>query len=188
MSRDGFWEIMRVINMLKREKKERERAAAREARQQELERKHRERQVRQQELERKRREREAARIAKQREKELIKQNVKVQNPRVFEQNVANKLKQLGFATYMTKTTGDQGVDVLATKNGMNFAIQCKLYSHSVGNKAVQEVCAGRAFYRCHYAVVVSNADFTLGAWRLARATEVILLKDDELYKLLEYTI
>lgn len=173
MSRWGATDaLIRCINMIERDKKRREREAAMVARQQERE--------------RKQREREAIRAAKQREKELIMQNAKIQSPRQFERNVANRLNQLGFSTLLTKTTGDQGVDVLATKNNMNFAIQCKLYSHPVGNKAVQEVCAGRAFYRCDYAVVVSNADFTLSAWQCARAADVILLKDDELYKLLEY--
>lgn len=191
MSRSGMYSaLMQVMNMYERDRKQREREAARLERQQEAERKRREREAarleRQQEAERKRQEKEEARVAKHREKELIRQNPKIRNPREFELNVAVKLKELGFATCLTKTTGDQGVDVLATKNNMNFAIQCKLYSHPVGNKAVQEVCAGRAFYRCHYAVVVSNADFTLGAWQCARATEVILLKEDELHKLLEY--
>ena len=187
MSRDPLYTLM---NMLARAETQREREAERLERQRNAERKRREReaakQVRQQEAARKRREREETRAAKQREKELIRQNPKIRNPREFELNVAVKLKELGFATCLTKTTGDQGVDVLASKNNMNFAIQCKLYSHPVGNKAVQEVCAGRAFYRCHYAVVVSNADFTLGAWQCARATEVILLKENELHKLLEY--
>ena len=190
MSRDPLLGFLRLMNAIERDNKRREREEARAAKQREDEKKRREREFmkleRQRDAERKRREREDARAAKQREKELIRQNPKIRNPREFELNVAVKLKELGFATCLTKTTGDQGVDVLATKNNMNFAIQCKLYSHPVGNKAVQEVCAGRAFYRCHYAVVVSNADFTLGAWQCARATEVILLKEDELHKLLEY--
>ena len=190
MSRDPLLGFLRLMNAIERDNKRREREEARAAKQREDEKKRREREFmkleRQRDAERKRREREDARAAKQREKELIRQNPKIRNPREFELNVAVKLKELGFATCLTKTTGDQGVDVLATKNNMNFAIQCKLYSHPVGNKAVQEVSAGRAFYRCHYAVVVSNADFTLGAWQCARATEVILLKEDELHKLLEY--
>lgn len=116
-----------------------------------------------------------------------KQQIDIKNPKDFEKKVANDLKQLGFSTYTTKATGDQGVDVLATKNDINFAIQCKLYSHPVGNKAVQEVCAGRDFYRCDYAVVVTNASFTKSARQCAKATDVILLNDNQLAELLKYT-
>ena len=116
----------------------------------------------------------------------LKQQIDIKNPKDFEKKVANDLKQLGFSTYTTKATGDQGVDVLATKNDINFAIQCKLYSHPVGNKAVQEVCAGRDFYRCDYAVVVTNASFTKAARQCAKATDVILLNDNQLDELLKY--
>ena len=117
---------------------------------------------------------------------IDKQQTEIKNPKDFETKVANDLKQLGFSTHMTKATGDQGVDVLATKNDIKFAIQCKLYSHPVGNKAVQEVCAGRDFYRCDYAVVVTNASFTKAARQCAKATDVILLNDNQLDELLKY--
>ncbi len=107
-------------------------------------------------------------------------------PLDYEKNIANKLKQLGFNARTTKSTGDQGADVLASKDGVSFAIQCKMYSKPVGNKAVQEANAGRDFYKKDYGVVVSNAGFTKSARQAAHACGIILLNDNQLDDLLEY--
>lgn len=109
------------------------------------------------------------------------------NPLEYEKYVSACLKDLGFKARPTKASGDQGADVLAEKNGVSFAIQCKKYSSPVGNKAVQEANAGRDFYKCDYGVVVSNAGFTKSAKQAANACKIILLNDTRLEKLLEYT-
>ncbi len=110
-----------------------------------------------------------------------------EKPLDYERYVSDSLKNLGFTARTTKASGDQGADVLAEKNGVSFAIQCKMYSKPVGNKAVQEANAGRDFYKKDYGVVVSNAKFTKSAQQAASACGVILLNDNMLDKLLEYT-
>ena len=62
--------------------------------------------------------------------------------------------------YTTKTTGDYGVDLLAEKDSVTYAIQCKCYSSSVGNKAVQEAFSGKSYYNCMVACVMTNNFFT----------------------------
>ncbi|OOY09330.1 restriction endonuclease [Thioclava sp. F36-7] len=64
----------------------------------------------------------------------------------FEYWVADSLRRLGWSVETTSGSGDQGIDVLATFRDRKLAIQCKRYSGSVGNKAIQEAYAGRAFY------------------------------------------
>ena len=108
------------------------------------------------------------------------------NPLDYEKQIANKLKQLGFNAHATKGSGDQGADVLADKKGVKFAIQCKMYSKPVGNKAVQEANAARDFYKCNYAVVVTNAGYTKSARQAANACDVILLNENQLNKLDNY--
>lgn len=63
----------------------------------------------------------------------------------------------------TPASGDYGVDVLATKDGVKYAVQCKLYSSPVGNHAVHEAFAGCAYYKCDKAVVLTNNEFTKAA-------------------------
>lgn len=104
----------------------------------------------------------------------------------YEKQICLKLKEMGFNARTTKATGDQGTDVLAEKDGVSFAIQCKMYSKPVGNKAVQEANAGRDFYQKDYGVVVSNATFTKAARQAANACGIILLNENQLDELLKY--
>lgn len=119
---------------------------------------------------------------------LTKQNnTHTETPQQYEVRICTNLKKLGFESKTTKGSGDQGADVLASKNGVSFAIQCKKYSKPVGNKAVQEANAGRDFYKKDYGVVVSNAGFTKSARQAAHACGIILLNDNQLDDLLKYT-
>jgi hypothetical protein len=65
-------------------------------------------------------------------------------PNEFETFCAEELKRIGWNARVTMQSRDQGVDVVAEKNGVRVVIQCKLYARPVGNKAVQEAAAARA--------------------------------------------
>jgi HJR/Mrr/RecB family endonuclease len=101
----------------------------------------------------------------------------------FENSIKIKLEEIGFAISMTPITGDQGVDIIATRNGQKYAIQCKSYSGQVGNAAVQEVIAGKIFYDCDYACVITNSNFTPSAYQLAAKAEVIMCANENLESL-----
>ncbi|MCR9148229.1 MAG: restriction endonuclease [Rhodobacteraceae bacterium] len=93
----------------------------------------------------------------------------------FEHWVANSLKHFGWDAAATNGAGDQGVDVIAKKQGVSVGIQCKLYSSNVGNKAVQEIIAARGFFDLDYGCVISNAGYTQSAQDLACKSEIKLL-------------
>ena len=79
----------------------------------------------------------------------------------FEHRCAELLRYRGFhKVTVTKGSGDQGIDILAQKNGLKYGIQCKYYSHPVGNQAIQEAYAGADFYDCDAAMVMTNNTFT----------------------------
>ena len=93
----------------------------------------------------------------------------------FEQFIASLLCKLGYKNVeVTRGSGDQGVDVLAEKDDIRYAIQCKCYSSDLGNTPVQEVNTGKVIYHCHVGVVVTNRYFTQGAKDAANATGVLL--------------
>lgn len=95
---------------------------------------------------------------------------------VYFENVACELlRENGFQNIkMTKTSNDYGIDITAEKDGISYAIQCKCYSSPVGNKAIQEAYAGKEFYKCMIAVVLTNSTFTKNAVETANATQVLL--------------
>lgn len=93
----------------------------------------------------------------------------------FEAYVALVLEDNGFKhVEITKGSGDQGVDILAERNGKTYAVQCKNYAGAVGNFAVQEAYAGAQFYGCDVAAVICPGTFTRGAKELAESTGVAL--------------
>ena len=93
----------------------------------------------------------------------------------FEYFCAGLLEKRGYKD-VEVTTGsrDYGVDILAKKDGISFAIQCKCYSTPVGVKAVQEAYAGRDYYDCMIGVVLTNQYFTAPAVEAAAKLKILL--------------
>ena len=90
------------------------------------------------------------------------------------------LQEAGWNVEQTQASNDQGVDLIAQIEDLKVCIQCKRYRNPVGNKAVQEVIAGKAFYNGTHAVVVSSAGFTKAAKNLAESADVLLISDTDL--------
>lgn len=102
----------------------------------------------------------------------------------FELWCSGLLKKDGFTDVeITPASRDQGVDIIACKDGLKYAIQCKCYSHDLGNSPVQEVNAGKMFYRCHIGVVMTNRYFTQGAKAAAEATCTLLWDRDKIFQM-----
>lgn len=106
----------------------------------------------------------------------------------FERWCASRLIKIGFNNVeVTPGSNDQGVDIIAEKESIKYAIQCKCYSHDLGNKPVQEVFAGKNMYDCHVGVVMTNRYFTAGAKALAQKTGVLLWDRDKIIELIRLT-
>lgn len=106
----------------------------------------------------------------------------------FEHWCADLIRKNGFINVeVTRGSGDQGVDVLAEKDGIHYAIQCKCYTGNLGNTPIQEVHAGKAMYNCQIGVVMTNRYFTAGAKELAEKTGVLLWDRDKISALLDKT-
>ncbi len=115
------------------------------------------------------------------EAKFSKIDLDLMSPFDFEQFVADLFKKMGYNSYKTKNSGDQGVDVIAEKVGEKIAIQVKhFFQNSVGNKAIQEVVTGRKFYKAQKCMVITNSTFTKAARELAKANDVTLWDGDTL--------
>ena len=93
----------------------------------------------------------------------------------FEHWVATKLRTFGWDASVTKSGGDQGIDVIAEKNGLQIGIQCKRFSNRCGNKAVQEAVAGARYYGLQNVAVLATSGFTQSAINLAESCDCVLL-------------
>lgn len=103
----------------------------------------------------------------------------------YEEAIFNHLVQAGYNCLLTARTGDQGVDIIVNVGEEKVAIQCKLYTGSVGNEAVQQVSTGAKYYKCTQSCVVTNSSYTTSAHDLARSSGVRLLRHEELIGYLE---
>lgn len=104
----------------------------------------------------------------------------------FENYCIAILQRIGYANiHGTAASGDQGVDIVAEKDGIKYAIQCKRYTSKLDNTPVQEIFAGKQYYGCDVAVVLTNNYFTDGAQDLASRTGVRLWDRTELNRMIE---
>lgn len=107
----------------------------------------------------------------------------------FEHYCADLLRDNGFLDVeVTQESGDHGVDILARKDDITYAIQCKCYSsNSVGNDAVQQANAGKSIYEKDIAVVLTNQYFTQQAKDEATHLGVKLWDRNKLRQFIEHS-
>lgn len=102
----------------------------------------------------------------------------------FEYFCAELLRKNGFENVeVTQGSGDHGIDVLAEKDDISYAVQCKCYSSNIGNAAVQQAHTGKSLYKKDIAVVLTNRYFTSQARQEADALSVKLWDRNKLEEL-----
>ncbi len=124
--------------------------------------------------------------AKEPEKEplLYNKNFDMMDGHEFEYFCADLLKRNGFENVeVTKGSGDHGVDILAEKEGVTYAIQCKCYSSNIGNAAIQQVHTGKSLYHKDVAIVMTNRYFTAQAKEEAKSLLVKLWDRDKILEM-----
>ena len=103
----------------------------------------------------------------------------------FEEFCAQLLIRNGYEDVtLTPGSGDQGIDIIAYRDGVRYGIQCKCYSADIGNSAVQEVFAGRSYYKCHVGIVLTNRHFSPSAIQLAETNGIVLWSRDVLLRMI----
>lgn len=102
------------------------------------------------------------------------EDVDIMSGNQFEHFVSELFEAMGYKTYITPPSGDQGIDVIAKKGEAKVAIQAKCYSSAVGNHAIMEAVAGAKYYNANKIMVVTNNFFTKSAQDLAKSNNVTL--------------
>jgi restriction system protein len=95
--------------------------------------------------------------------------------RVFEFFCADILLIEGYTNIkVTKASADNGVDIMAEKDGQDYIVQCKCLSHTCSNKAVQEIVSAKTIYQSKKMIVMCNRTFSMSATVLANTNKVEL--------------
>lgn len=92
----------------------------------------------------------------------------------FEEYLKYHFEKLGYKAKTTPRSNDYGADLILTKDGDKIVVQAKRWNDPVGNTAVQEVVAAKAYYKANRAMVVTNSYFTSNARNLAAVNNVEL--------------
>lgn len=104
----------------------------------------------------------------------------------FEYFCADLLRRKGFIEVeVTKGSGDYGIDILAEKDGVTYAVQCKCYTAPIGVKAIQEAYAGRDYYDRMVGAVMTNQYFTAPAVEAAKKLKILLWDRGYLDRMME---
>ncbi len=103
----------------------------------------------------------------------------------FENYCAELLEATGFDNVeITPQSHDYGIDIIADRDGISYAIQCKCYSDTLGIKAVQEAYAGKDYYGSMVAAVMTNQYFSKPAVEFAAKLNVLLWDGDHIMRLI----
>ncbi len=100
----------------------------------------------------------------------------------FEKYVGKILESQGYGVEFTKSSGDLGVDIIATRNGERTGIQAKRYIGTVSRKAISDVVGAKNHYGYTKCMVVTTNFFTRDAKTLADSENCRLVDRTELEK------
>lgn len=104
----------------------------------------------------------------------------------FEFFCAELLEKRGFIEVeVTRGSGDFGIDILAQKDGVTYAVQCKRYQDPVGVEAILRTYGGRDYYDRMVGVVMTNQYFTAPAVEAAKKLQILLWDRGYLDSMLE---
>lgn len=92
----------------------------------------------------------------------------------YERSCELALRAEGYSVETTPASGDFGADLVAEKDGLRYAIQCKDLSKPVGVKGIQEAAGAKRHYLTDFACVVCDAGFTDAAIELATSNKVVV--------------
>ncbi len=106
----------------------------------------------------------------------------------FEHYIGDLFTKLGYKTRVIGRSYDEGIDVIAEKNGIKHYIQCKHYNNKVGVKDVREFCGALSDKLSNdKAFFITNNFFTEGAERFAADKPIELIDGNQLVKYIRLT-
>jgi len=110
-------------------------------------------------------------------------------PRMFEEQMAEMFRRLGYRVTLTPFQGDHGID-LKIINPTEFAIvQCKRYAqhNKVGEEYVREFFGCMQHESADIGYMITTSDFTENAYKWAKGKRIVLINEEWLRDMLRET-
>lgn len=107
----------------------------------------------------------------------------------FENEVASVFSQNGYSAYVTKKTGDGGVDIVLERNNERIAVQCKHHKNKVGPNDVRALQGVVSNGNYSYGIFVSLNGFTPTVFKEVNngKVRIVLITLDDLLLLYKNT-
>jgi len=102
--------------------------------------------------------------------------LRVLSPDDFEEWSAKRLRDRGYTVRRTGRQGDHGVDLIATKSGLDSVVQCKRYAgkRSVGEPEVRDLFGVMHHHAAREAILITAGWFTPQAREWAKGKPIQL--------------
>ena len=103
----------------------------------------------------------------------------------FERETAEALKRYQYNPRLTPGSGDGGIDIEVTRNGLRGVVQCKAHVACVGPAVVRDLYGVIHHCGADFGVIVSRGGFTRGAHDFQRGKRILFLETGDLMAMQE---
>jgi len=103
----------------------------------------------------------------------------------FEHHLADLYARQGYSVALTKTSGDEGIDIVLTRDGKRTIVQCKQHSKPVGPAIARELYGALVASRAHSAILACTSGFTVGVLDFVRDKPIELIDVDAIVRMQE---
>ena len=97
------------------------------------------------------------------------------DPYEFEKEIAYLFEKHNFKTRVTKGSGDGGIDIVLTKNGLSSIVQCKRYKTKVSPGTIRDTYGAMVAGNYHSAYIVCPSGFSEKAFEFSKGKRIVLL-------------
>lgn len=103
----------------------------------------------------------------------------------FERALARLYTKMGYSVSQTKGSGDEGIDLILSKEGKKTAVQCKGHKKSIGVSAVRDLYGAMMHFGADSAILACPAGFTKGVRKFVINKPIQLLSTTDFVEMAE---
>lgn len=101
----------------------------------------------------------------------------------FEDALAQLFRKRGFHAVVSKSGGDEGIDIILEKDGMKSIVQCKAHAKPIGPVVARELYGAMLHFNVERGILASTFGFTDGVHKFVADKKIELLNLDDILKM-----